>query len=167
MGSAQCRTHFSVILPLMRSILFAICLLTAPVSGAAQQPKTEERIYPITAKGIKPPQTISMPSPDAPSDTPRDNRKVKFTHIAIITGYVGTDGLFHSAKIMQSTGYRALDARALDAIQAWRFHPCTKDGKAVNCSMTLQVEFHLYEEPKKSSTAPDQSNPSHAAKITS
>jgi hypothetical protein len=93
MGSAFGRAHFSAILPLMRSILFAICLLTAPVSGAVQQqPKPEEPIYPITAKGIKSPQTISMPSPDAPSDTPRDKRKVKFTHIAIITGYVGTDG---------------------------------------------------------------------------
>ncbi len=143
----------------MRSALSASLLLLTLVSSPAQQPKTDEPIYPITTKGIKPPLAISTPSPDAPSDTPRDKRKVQSTRIAVITGYVGTDGLFHSAKIMQSTGDRALDAKALDRMQAWRFHLCTKDGKAVNCSMVLQVEFHLYEEPKKSPAAPD--NPIH------
>jgi TonB family protein len=141
----------------MRSALCVSLVLFALAYSPAQQPqqpKTKERIYPITAKGITPPQAILTPSPDAPNDTPGDKRKVKYTHIAIITGYVGTDGLFHSAKVMESTGDRTLDTKALDAIQAWRFHPCTKDGKAVNCSMTLQVEFHLYEEPKKSSAAP-------------
>jgi TonB family protein len=147
----------------MRSAFFPALLLLAFVCAPAQQPKPEDRIYPVTAKGIKPPQAISTPSPDAPSDTSQDKRKVKSTYIAIISGYVGTDGLFHNAKVLQSMGDRALDAKAVDGIQTWRFRPCTKDGKAVNCSMTLQVEIHLYEEPKKSSAVPGESEPSASA----
>lgn len=148
----------------MRTVLFASLLLLTCVSVTAQQPKNAERIYRLTDKGIKPPQPISTPAPEAPAD----NRKIKSRYIAVIAGYVGTDGLFHSAKILQSTGDSALDAKALDGMQAWKFHPCTKNGEAVNCSMAVEVEFHLYQDPKKSSAdqTPDQSLSSRLAKIT-
>jgi periplasmic protein TonB len=128
----------------MRSALFASFLLLAFVSTPAQQPKPEGPIYPVTGKGIKPPEAIFTPAPGIS----QDERKTKFGGIAIIAGYIGTDGLFHDAKVLRSTGDSTLDARALDTLKTWKFHPCTKDGKAVNCTLNLEVTFHLYRDHK-------------------
>jgi len=128
----------------MRTVFFTLCLLLAFIFSAAQQPKTEAPIYRLGSKGVTPPQAIVTPTPE----NSRDAREVKSTRIAIVSGYVGTDGLFHSAKVAQSTGDSTLDAKALDRLKTWKFHPCTKDGKPVNCAMNLEVEFHLYRDRK-------------------
>jgi len=128
----------------MKPIIFALCLLPALVFSAAQKNKTEDPIYPVGKQGVTPPRAIFTPQPE----DSRDAREIKSTRIAIISGYVGSDGQFHSAKLLRSTGDSKLDAKALDRLATWKFHPCTKDGKPVNCSMNLEVEFHLYRDPK-------------------
>jgi TonB family protein len=37
-----------------------------------------------------------------------------------------------------------LDAKALEAVRQWRFHPALKDGKPVDVQISVEVEFHLY-----------------------
>jgi TonB family protein len=122
----------------MRSVLSASLLLLTLVSSPAQQPKTEEPIYPITAKGIKPPQAILAPEPEVPKEA----HAVKTTR-AIVSGYVAIDGKFHDGKILRSSGESTLDTRALEALKKWKFRPCTKDGKAVNCELMIEVTFNL------------------------
>jgi len=36
-----------------------------------------------------------------------------------------------------------LDAKALEAVQQWRFQPARKDGKPVNVRISVEVGFHL------------------------
>jgi len=129
----------------MRSVTFASFILLACICSSAQQSAANDHIFRITDKGVKPPQVISSPAPEVAQNT----GKIKSSSVALVTGYVGIDGLFHGARILRSTGDSGLDAKALEGIQAWKFHPCTKDGKAVNCSMTLEVEFNLYKDSKK------------------
>lgn len=122
----------------MRFILFASCLFLAFSASLSQQPKTDEPIYPITAEGIKPPKATFTPEPVIPKEA----RKGKFTR-AIVTGYVAIDGRYHDGKILRSSGEPALDASALEAVKKWKFRPCTKDRKAVNCEMVIEVTFNL------------------------
>jgi TonB family protein len=131
------------IVRLLKSALFVSCLLLFLVSSPAQ-PKPEEPIYKLMDKGVKPPLAIFTPAPDVP----REERKVKSTSVAIVAGYVGADGLFHDAKVQRSSGDSTLDARALDRIRTWTFHPCTKDGKPVNCELYVEVTFRLYRDGK-------------------
>ena len=35
------------------------------------------------------------------------------------------------------------DKTALKAVKLWRFQPGTKEGKAVNVRVTVEIEFHL------------------------
>lgn len=62
---------------------------------------------------------------------------------AIVSGYVAIDGKFHDGKILRSSGESTLDTRALEALKKWKFRPCTKDGKAVNCELMIEVTFNL------------------------
>jgi protein TonB len=124
----------------MRSILYALCLLIAIAPGLAQQTKPEEPIYKIEKKDVKPPRPISSPQPDFSADA----RRGKFKGVVVVTGYVGTDGKFHDAKVLQSIGDSVLDAKVLAAVKKWTFHPCTRDDKPVNCTMNIETAIHLY-----------------------
>ncbi|HEY7406409.1 MAG TPA: energy transducer TonB [Candidatus Angelobacter sp.] len=123
----------------MRFALFATFLLLATISSPAQQSKPEERLYRVTDSGVKPPQAISTPEPDFSSEA----RRGKFKGVVIISGYVGTDGKFHNAKVVRSIGDASLDAKALEGMKAWKFRPCTKDGKPINCAMNIEVSINL------------------------
>jgi TonB family protein len=123
----------------MRSILYASCLLLVIASGPAQQTKPEDPIYKIE-KDIKPPRAISSPRPNFSADASRG----KFNGAVVVTGYVGTDGKFHDAKVLRSIGDSVLDAKVLGAVKQWTFHPCTKDDRPVNCTITIETAIHLY-----------------------
>jgi protein TonB len=123
----------------MRSILFASSLFLAFITLSAQQPKTEEPIFSLATKGVKPPQAIFTPQPDYSSEA----RRGKFKGVVIISGYVDTDGKFSHAKVVRSIGDASLDAKALDGVKAWKFRPCTKDGKPVNCLLNIEVSINL------------------------
>jgi periplasmic protein TonB len=122
----------------MRSILYASCLLIAIAPGPAQQTKPEEPIYKL-GKDIKPPQAISSPQPDFSADT----RRGRFNGVVVVTGYVGTDGKFHDAKVLRSIGDSVLDAKVLGAVKKWRFHPCTRDDKPVSCTINIDTAIRL------------------------
>ncbi|HKV94936.1 MAG TPA: energy transducer TonB [Candidatus Angelobacter sp.] len=118
--------------------MFASCLFLAFTASLSQQPDTEEPIFPITAKGIKPPKATFTPEPEIPKDA----LKGKSTR-ALVTGYVAIDGRYHNGKILRSSGEPTLDTNALEAVKKWKFHPCTREGKAVNCEMIIEVTFKL------------------------
>jgi len=37
-----------------------------------------------------------------------------------------------------------LDAKAIEAVERWRFDPAKKDGKPVNVQISVEVSFRLY-----------------------
>ncbi len=122
----------------MRSILFALLLLAALIVCPGQQTKPEETIY-KAGEEVRPPRPISTPMPNFSADASRG----KFNGSIVVSGYVGTDGKVHGAKISKSIGDAKLDAKALDAVKSWKFHPCTKDDKPVNCAMNFEMAVHL------------------------
>ena len=124
----------------MRPILLVLCLLTTAAAACpAQQAKTDEPIYPV-GKDVKPPRAISTPAPDVSLDA----RRAKFNGVVVVNAYIGTDGKVHDAKVVRSIGDSILDGKALDTVKKWKFHPCTREGKPVNCEMNFEVAFDLH-----------------------
>ena len=102
----------------MRSILCVLCLLIVIAPGVAQQTKPEEPTYKI-GKDVKPPRPISTPQPDFSADAGRG----KVDGVVVVTGYVGSDGKFHDAKILRSISDSDLEGKVLEAVGKWTFHP--------------------------------------------
>jgi periplasmic protein TonB len=122
----------------MKSILAVSFLLTVLIVCPAQQTKTPEEIY-QPGKDVTPPKALFAPEPDFSTDA----RRGKFKGVVVVSGYVGTDGKFHDAKVTRSIGDAALDAKVLNSVKAWKFRPCTKGGKPVNCTMSVEVAINL------------------------
>ena len=83
------------------------------------------------------------------------SEKISYPRWAIRQGWQGklsiaievlTNGSVGRTKIMKSTGYRLLDQTAEKAIKTWKFHPATKDGKAIVECIQIAVAFQLTEE---------------------
>jgi periplasmic protein TonB len=55
---------------------------------------------------------------------------------------VTKDGKPEDIHVVKSLG-EALDQKAIDAVQKWRFEPAMKDGQPVAVQIELEVEFHL------------------------
>ena len=122
----------------MKSIVAVSFLLTVLIVCPAQQTKTPEDIY-QPGKDVTPPKALVTPQPDFSTDT----RRGKFKGVVVVSGYVGTDGKFHDAKVARSIGDEALDTKVLNSVKAWKFRPCTKDGTPVNCTMMIEVAINL------------------------
>jgi len=63
--------------------------------------------------------------------------------IAIEIREDGSVGLY---QIMHSTGYKALDEAATEAVQNWKFHPAIKDGKPTRICIQIPIQFQLSED---------------------
>lgn len=61
----------------------------------------------------------------------------------IIAVEIRTDGTIGLYQVMHSTGYKALDKRAVHTIQNWKFHPAMKDGKPVKTCIQIPILFQL------------------------
>ena len=56
---------------------------------------------------------------------------------------VGENGRPRSVKVLESSGRQLLDQSALRAVRLWLFNPATRDGQAVDSTMTLSIVFKL------------------------
>ncbi len=81
-------------------------------------------------------------------------KRIAYPRWAIRQGWEGnlilaveilTDGSVGRLQVMKSTGYKLLDKTASKAIQHWKFHPATKDGKPVLTCIQIPVDFKLEE----------------------
>jgi protein TonB len=45
-------------------------------------------------------------------------------------------------RVVRGLGF-GLDARAIEAVKQWRFHPAMKDGHPVSVLISVEVGFHL------------------------
>jgi len=112
--------------------------MAGTASGGSKQTQQDGPIYPI-GNGVKPPQPISTPEPDFGPDAAR----MKFHGVVVVGGYIGTDGKFHDAKVLQSIADAIVDAKVLGAVKGWKFRPCTKEGQPVNCTFKVEVAIRL------------------------
>src|SRR3984885_10480148 len=89
--------------------------------------------------GISAPQAISSPDPDYTEEA----RKAKKQGTCVLWLIVDAAGRPRNIKVIRGLGL-GLDAKALEAVQQWRFQPALKDGKPVDVQISVEVEFHLY-----------------------
>jgi protein TonB len=63
--------------------------------------------------------------------------------VILVTITVPRDGIPTNLRIAR--GVRPdVDKAVVDAVQKWRFEPATRDGKPVEATITVEVDFHLH-----------------------
>ncbi len=85
-----------------------------------------------------PPRIAFNPEPDYPASA-RLSKKEGTVSIGLV---VGINGLPHDLSVVSSLD-KDLDAKAIEAVQQWRFQPGLKDGQPIEWPTEVGVEFHL------------------------
>jgi protein TonB len=89
--------------------------------------------------GISAPTAISAPDPNYTEEA----RRAKKQGTCVLWLIVDSTGKPRDIRVARGLGF-GLDAKALEAVQQWRFQPALKDGKPVDVQISVEVEFHLY-----------------------
>lgn len=89
--------------------------------------------------GISAPQAISTPDPDYTEEA----RRTKTQGTCILGLIVDAEGHPRDIRVVRGLG-SGLDAKAVEAVERWRFDPAKKDGKPVNVQISVEVSFRLY-----------------------
>ncbi len=70
-------------------------------------------------------------------------RQAKFQGIVILGLIVDSLGSPKSIHVIGPLGF-GLDAKAVSAVEGWKFTPAEKDGQPVAMEMAVETDFHLY-----------------------
>jgi protein TonB len=89
--------------------------------------------------GISAPQAVSMPDPEYTEEA----RRMKTEGTCTLWLIVDAAGRPRDIRVVHGLGY-GLDAKAMEAVQKWRFDPALKEGKPVSVQISIEVEFKLY-----------------------
>lgn len=89
--------------------------------------------------GISAPRAVSTPDPEYTDEA----RMAKTQGTCILWLIVDEKGQPRNIRVVRGLGF-GLDAKAIQAVQQWRFQPALKDGKPVNVQISVEVGFHLY-----------------------
>ncbi len=89
--------------------------------------------------GISAPQAVSTPDPEYTEEA----RMTKTQGKCILWLIVDETGRPRNIRVVRGLGH-GLDAKAVAAVQQWRFDPAMKDGKPVNVQISVEVGFHLF-----------------------
>jgi protein TonB len=88
--------------------------------------------------GISAPQAILTPDPEYTEEARRTKTQGTCTLLLI----VDAAGRPRDIRVLHGLG-SGLDAKAMEAVQQWRFDPALKDGKPVSVQISIEVEFKL------------------------
>jgi protein TonB len=88
--------------------------------------------------GISAPQPVSTPDPEYTDEA----RTAKRQGVCTLWLIVDAAGRPHDIRVVHGLGF-GLDAKAMEAVQRWRFDPALKDGKPVTVQISIEVEFKL------------------------
>lgn len=89
--------------------------------------------------GISPPRVTNQRDPEFSESA----RVEKFQGVVVLMLVVDKEGMPGRIRIEHPLGY-GLDAKAVEAVQNWKFVPAQKDGVPVNVEIAVEVEFQLY-----------------------
>jgi protein TonB len=89
--------------------------------------------------GISAPQAVSTPDPEYTEEA----RTAKTQGTCVLWLIVDDQGKPRNIRVVRGLGF-GLDAKAIQAVQQWRFQPAMKDGKPVNVQISIEVGFHLF-----------------------
>lgn len=89
--------------------------------------------------GISAPQPVLTPDPEYTDEA----RRAKTEGTCTLWLIVDAVGRPRDIRVVHGLGF-GLDAKAMEAVQRWRFDPALKDGKPVTVQISVEVEFKLY-----------------------
>jgi len=89
--------------------------------------------------GISAPQPVLTPDPEYTDEA----RRAKTQGTCTLWLIVDAVGRPRDIRVLHGLGF-GLDAKAMEAVQQWRFDPALKDGKPVSVQISIEVEFKLY-----------------------
>jgi TonB family protein len=90
-------------------------------------------------EGQKPPRAIYQPGPEYSDPA----RRAKFQGVVTLKLVVDEEGRPSQIRILNPLGC-GLDAKAVQAVENWKFAPGEKDGQPVATGIAVEVSFHLY-----------------------
>jgi TonB family protein len=89
--------------------------------------------------GVKPPRVIYQQEPEFSDPA----RKAKYQGTITMGLIVDKEGHPQNIHILSPLG-AGLDAKAVKAVETWKFQPAEKDGETVAVQIAVEVDFHLY-----------------------
>jgi TonB family protein len=89
--------------------------------------------------GVKPPRVIYQQEPEFSEPA----RKSKYQGTMTMGLIVDKEGHPYNIYILSPLG-AGLDAKAVKAVETWKFQPAQKDGEPVAVQIAVEVDFHLY-----------------------
>jgi TonB family protein len=89
--------------------------------------------------GVKPPRAKSFPDPEFSEPA----RRTKYQGTTTLGLTVTEQGIPTNIHVLSPLG-AGLDARAVQAVEKWKFSPAEKDGQPVAVQIAVEVDFHLY-----------------------
>jgi protein TonB len=118
-----------------------------PPPKADQKPAQEFKPLPLPEpKPLPPVRTEArMRSADLQPPYPPSEEKLEREGRVAIRVVIGTDGRVKSAEKVSATSQAFYTATERHALRAWRFSPATVDGKPVESTKVLTVNFELTE----------------------
>ncbi len=119
-----------------QAMALASCLSLA-LSPTAYSQQPAEKIYKVS-QGVTPPRVLAKVDPDYTKDA----TEAKISGTVLLKLVVGSDGVGRDIQVVRSLD-PGLDAKAILAVQQWKFQPGTKDGQAVSVQATIEVNFRL------------------------
>jgi TonB family protein len=113
-------------------------LRTPEEPGDASQPVLQGKIFGV-GKGISPPKAIFQPEPEFSEGA----RGAKYQGRAVLGLIVSAEGKPTKIRILSPVG-AGLDAKAVLAVESWKFEPAELEGQPVPVEIAVEVDFHLY-----------------------
>jgi len=106
---------------------------TLPVQGLEEQPA----VY--TGPAVTMPQLLHQTTPSYTEEA----IEAKVQGIVILQAVIRKDGTVDSFKVLRGMGY-GMEERAIQEVSKnWRFRPGTREGKPVDVTATIEVQFNL------------------------
>ena len=121
--------------------------------GSVQAQESWENVHrvggDVSPPDVSPPQVIRKVDPEYSEQA----RKAKCQGAVVLNLVVQRDGTVRNVRVAQSLDV-GLDAKAIEAVQQWRFQPGMKDGEPVDVAAIVEVTFRMMD--RKNSPISDQ-----------
>lgn len=115
-----------------------------PEPPPPQLPPAEPKPAEPTPAPVLPPRAeagqLSNPAPVYPSLS----RRLREEGVVILEILIKADGTVGEIKIKSSSGFKRLDATAVNAVKHWRYQPATQGDKKIDFWYEQPVEFNLH-----------------------
>jgi TonB family protein len=102
------------------------------------RPQSETQLVRV-GNGVLPPKVVFQVNPEFSESA----RAARYQGVVTLELVLNSEGVPTNIHVVHPLGL-GLDAKAVEAVQNWKFSPATKDGEPVAVKIAVEVDFHLY-----------------------